>query len=84
MVSMPCIVSIISRHMKKSSLWCLPKLHGTEASSVGDMLQLQLLELFALGVKIDSTYFSLDLVEADVIEAFKGSSDYCSHSVVWN
>lgn len=40
--------------------------------------------LFALGVKIYSTYFSLDLVETNVIEAFKGSSNYCSHSVVWN
>jgi hypothetical protein len=40
--------------------------------------------LFALGVKIDSTYFSLDLIETDVIKAFKGSPDYCSNSVVWD
>ena len=40
--------------------------------------------LFALGMKIDSTYFSLDLVETDVIEAFKRGPNYCSNSVVWN
>lgn len=40
--------------------------------------------LFALGMKIDSTYFSLDLIETDVIEAFKRGPDYCSNSVVWN
>lgn len=40
--------------------------------------------LFAFGVEIDSTYFSLDLVETDVIEAFKGGPNYCSNSVVWN
>lgn len=40
--------------------------------------------LFALGVKVDSTYFSLDLVETDVVEAFKRSSNYCSNSMVWN
>lgn len=40
--------------------------------------------LFALGVKIDSTYFSLDLVETDIIKAFKGGPNYGSNSVVWN
>lgn len=48
------------------------------------MLQLQLLELFALGVKIDSADFSLDLVETDVVEAFKGGPGDCSDSVVRN
>lgn len=57
---------------------CMEGWSGGEDDVDGDGL------LFALGVKIDSTYFSLDLVETNVIEAFKRSSNYCSHSVVWN
>lgn len=40
--------------------------------------------LFALGVKIDSTHFSLDLVEADIVEALKTRAGYGTHAVVWH
>lgn len=46
------------------------------------MLQLQLLKLFAFGVKIYSANFSLDLVEADVVETFERGPSDGSNAVV--
>lgn len=48
------------------------------------MLQLQPLELFAFGVKVDAFHRSRNLVEADVIEPFKAGSRNLPNPVVWN
>lgn len=46
------------------------------------MLELQLLELFALGMEVDSANFALELVEANVVEALKAGTCYGAHPVV--
>jgi hypothetical protein len=48
-----------------------PELHGTHASTIGHMLQIQLLILLTLGMEVDSTDAAIALVEADVIEALE-------------
>lgn len=40
--------------------------------------------LFAFRVKVNTAYFTLDLVEANVVEALKAGTRYRANSMVWN
>lgn len=40
--------------------------------------------LFTLGVKVDAADISIDLVEADVVEALEAGTGDCAHTVVGN
>lgn len=59
-----------------------PELHGREAPPIGNVFQLQLLILLALGVEIDAVDVPRDLVEADVVEAFEAGARDLAHAVV--
>jgi hypothetical protein len=61
-----------------------PKLRCTEAASVRDMSQLQLLESLALRVEIYAANLAFDLVETDVVEALEASTRDGSNTVVGN
>lgn len=63
---------------------CLAELGRSEASSIGNMFQFQLLELFAFRVEIDAAHFAFNLVEANIIETLKTGARYCADAVVWH
>lgn len=58
------------------------KLNRARASVVVDVLQVQLLVLFALSVKVDADDLACDLTEADVVESLETSAGYGPDSVV--
>lgn len=60
----------------------LSELACGEATPVRNMLQLQLLELFALGVEVNAIHITLDLVKGDVVESLEARSRDGPHSVV--
>ena len=47
------------------------ELHGTHATTIGHMLQVQLLVLLTFGVEIDATDTAVALVEANVVETLE-------------
>jgi len=51
---------------------------------VWNMLKLELLELFAFSMEIDTTYASRNLVEADIIETFEACAINSPDTVVWD
>jgi len=66
-VHCPLILSVPSPRSPER----LSELESGKSAHVINVLQLQLLEFLALGMEIDSANRSLDLVEADIIEAFE-------------
>jgi hypothetical protein len=58
-----------------------PELHATKRS-LGDMFQLQFLELLAFGMEVNPIHGSRHLIEADVIETLEARARDLSHAVI--